>query len=1118
MNSKKNTEQQLAESLEGKLPTAPGTEESTIRVDLDRPTLSERQLFIQAIQIEAPAKQIAFLEEACGPNIELVAAVQKLLDAHAADSDCIVDRPLFAESELRPTIVRQKGTVIGPYTLQKMLGEGGMGEVWLAAQLEPVKRNVAIKLVQSDRETPGFLQRFDTERQVLASMNHPNIAQVLDANSTPTGQPFFVMEWIDGQSLSSYCDQASMPIRERLSVFVQIARAVAHAHQKAIIHRDLKPSNVLVTEIDGKPVPKVIDFGLAKALGAQFEVNSIKTQIGAVVGTLEYMAPEQAGYRGQDIDVRADVYSLGVMLYELLTGLRPLSSAINKNMPFDEILRVIKEEEPPRPSVTFSTSAMANSLASMRATTPKQLSTMLRSELDWIVMRAIEKGRDRRYQSANDFADDVDRYLTGLPVLAHPPSRSYRLNKFVRKNKGLVAAILAISCALLLGVVGTAFGLVRANSNAHLYRLEAVKARDAERAALDEKNAADLARNEAVASAKEEQRQREFAEEITKFVKQDILAMLTVQGQYQFYNAEGNGFSNRLGKDATIVDILERAGDRLAARKNLSPAIEAELNHMIGVNFNIVGESKKAIPLLLRARELHRAIPGLETRTQLSTVNSLSVAFFADGQYREASKMLENSLPEATSKLGVTDPLVIQITKNLSTQYASIGDLPQALSISKKLWEACQQKLGKLDVRTIGSQIKYATFLGQMGNFKTSIELLDAALQFQKKEPTLGPDHPETLQTQRMLGTICVENKMIRGVKLLEECRELQIRKFGENSPDELGTSVALGMAYIKTNQVDRAIKTLESTRDRIVRHSTTDSLTFVEVQRSLAKAYKVRKRYPEAIVLLQEVIKFNERKLPLGNGVANSDLQELGYMFWLSGKFDDAIPVFEGILARKRTASKTNGLALAINNLAVNYFDNRQIEKSIPLFKELVEITSNGTGQSRQKTNSIHAEAKRRLRIGYVHTGNVDGFVARAEAELAEMRSNNPANSQQLAKLLIETGTQYGQLKNYSEAEVKLREALKIKQGIPVDEWQTYPLQIAVAESLVKQKKYEQAKRLLETIYQQLQVNKEKLIGNRLQLLALNFLIRCAQDTDNEDELKKWQSEKASLIRPSRK
>src|SRR5262245_38725372 len=392
---------------------------------------SARDLFLAALQ-RPPAERAAYLEAACGGDTALRERVEALLQAHDEPGDFLSEaKPPAAADATDASPASQAGSVIaGRYTLLQRIGEGGMGEVWVAKQTDPVKRKVALKLIKAGMDSKQVVARFEAERQALALMDHPNIARVLDGGMTAERRPFFAMELVNGLPLTRFCDEARLGIRERLELFADVCLAVQHAHQKGVIHRDLKPSNVLVTVIDGRPVPKVIDFGVAKAIGGKLLDETLSTQFGAVVGTLEYMAPEQAGYSGSDIDTRADTYSLGVILYELLTGLRPIDGERLRKAAMNEMIRIIQEEEPSKPSTRLSTDKSLPSLAALRQTEPKKLMALLRGELDWVVMKCLEKQRDRRYETVNSLARDLQHYLTDEPVEARPASAAYRLRKF----------------------------------------------------------------------------------------------------------------------------------------------------------------------------------------------------------------------------------------------------------------------------------------------------------------------------------------------------------------------------------------------------------------------------------------------------------------------------------------------------------------------------------------------------------------------------------------------------------------------------------------------------------------------------------------------------------------
>src|SRR2546428_155502 len=374
--------------------------------------LDEKAIFNVARQIGSPDARAEYLRQACGADSGLRVRVQDLLRAYEEQASFLESPPPVGVGTVDEPLRETAGTVIGPYKLLEQIGEGGMGTVFMAEQTQPVQRKVALKVIKPGLDSSQVIARFEAERQALAMMDHVNIARVLDAGATEAGLPYFVMELVHGVPITKYCDDNHLTPRERLELFVPVCQAIQHAHQKGIIHRDIKPSNVMVTLYDGKPVPKVIDFGVAKATEQKLTERTLFTGFGAVVGTLEYMSPEQAELNELGVDTRSDIYSLGVLLYELLTGSTPLSHKQIKEAAYAEILRMIKEEEPPKPSTRLSESGEAlASISVNRHMEPAKLTKLVRGELDWIVMKTLEKDRNRRYETAKEFAADVQRYL-----------------------------------------------------------------------------------------------------------------------------------------------------------------------------------------------------------------------------------------------------------------------------------------------------------------------------------------------------------------------------------------------------------------------------------------------------------------------------------------------------------------------------------------------------------------------------------------------------------------------------------------------------------------------------------------------------------------------------------
>jgi serine/threonine protein kinase len=411
-------------------------------------------IFCDALELASPAERAAYLDQACADDADLRRRVERLLEAHAASDSFLAGGPAIAAAAA-PSLTEAPLTVLGPYKLLEQIGEGGFGIVFMAEQQQPIRRKVALKVLKPGMDTRQVVARFEAERHVLALMDHPNIARVLDGGETPGRRPYFVMELVKGVPITEYCDQNHLSVRARLELFSSVCHAVQHAHQKGIIHRDLKPTNVLVTLHDGVPVAKVIDFGIAKATGQRQTDKTLFTNFAQMLGTPLYMSPEQAEMSGLDIDTRSDIYALGVLLYELLSGTTPFDSDRLRTLGFDEIRRIIREEEPARPSARLSTlGAGAGTVAANRGSDPRRLGQLCRGELDWIVMKCLEKDRNRRYETASALAADVQHYLRDEPVQACPPSAWYRLRKYARQHTRAVTAMAAVLLVALLGGAG----------------------------------------------------------------------------------------------------------------------------------------------------------------------------------------------------------------------------------------------------------------------------------------------------------------------------------------------------------------------------------------------------------------------------------------------------------------------------------------------------------------------------------------------------------------------------------------------------------------------------------------------------------------------------------------
>ena len=750
--------------------------------------MNETAIFAEAVKLTDAAARAAYLAAACGNNAGLLREIEELLRQHETGQGFLEEpAPLPSATVTRPGTVPAPagpagstagvGTVVaGRYKLLEAIGEGGMGSVYMAQQTEPVKRLVALKLIKAGMASKTVLGRFEMERQALAVMDHPNIAKVLDAGAAESGQPFFIMELVKGVPITQFCDDRRLTTRERLELFIPVCQAIQHAHQKGIIHRDIKPSNVLVAMYDEKPVPKVIDFGIAKAVGEQIDGESVVTGFGAVVGTLAYMSPEQAQTNQLDIDTRSDVYALGVLLYEMLTGSPPLEKSRFQQAALLEILRLVREEEPPRPSSRLSSSEALPSIAANRNTEPARLARLLRGDLDWIALKALDKDRARRYETASGLAQDIRRHLDDEAVEARPASAVYRLRKLVKRQR---AAFVAGSMVLLAIFLGAGVSVWQAKR------------------AMAERDEKELARR-GEAEQKEAVQKR-----VVQLQKLDgILLSLFRDLDPTVDDAEGRPIKVVLG------ERLDKATEQIEGETVGDPLIAADMQVQLGQTQCSLGYPQKAIGLLAKAAKTYEALLGPKDIQTLAAVASLAEAYRREDRVEEALPLLLRNFEIAKAEFGIQDLTTMNAVNSLATCYESTGKPALAAAMHEGLLRQQEAVLGIKHRATLLTMNNLAVSYQKADKVDLAISLLRKTFELLKE--TLGPRDDLTLSTMNNLATAYEAATDYRSaLAILEQLYEIQRVRLGPEHRDTLMVmgNLAPGMQVRRPRRTGRATR-----------------------------------------------------------------------------------------------------------------------------------------------------------------------------------------------------------------------------------------------------------------------------------------------------------------------
>ncbi|MDQ3228011.1 MAG: serine/threonine-protein kinase [Chloroflexota bacterium] len=894
---------------------------------------SDETIFAEAVRIGSSEARAAFLDQACSDNSDLRRQVESLLQAHeqaggfleplngqASRSGLTMGLQGLAEfpsftADLNAAPAEVLGTNVGPYKLLERLGDGGMGVVYMAEQLYPVRRRVALKIIKPGMDSGQVIARFEAERQALALMDHPSIARVLDVGTTEAGRPYFAMELVRGVSICQYCDTHQLSTRERLALFVQVCHAVQHAHNKGVIHRDLKPSNLMVTLHDGVPVPKVIDFGIAKAINQRLTDRTLFTQYAQLIGTPLYMSPEQAEFSGLDVDTRSDVYSLGVMLYELLTGTTPFDRKRLGTAALDEVRRIIREEDPPRPSTRLSTLAgeMLSGVVLHRRTDSKKLRQLMRGELDWIAMRCLEKDRTRRYETANALARDVQRYLADEPVEACPPSPRYRVGKFLRRHRGPVLAASLLLIALIGGVCGTTWGLVQAQRGRT----------DAETARANESGQRLLAEANAL-KARQRLAQIEKVDNILYTIFSDLDPNPEVR------------------HEGSLRVVLGQRLDRLTAQlkdEAVGDAVTvAKLQNVLGCSQRHLGYPNKAIPLLESARQTFIKELGAGDRLAIEATNNLAVSYLHAGRTLDAVPLLQESVKAHTSRFGADHPDALVYLGNLGDAYTSIGRLNVAVPLLEETLENLRAKQGPDHLHSLSVLMNLARAYQLDGRGADARRCGQEALK--RLDETFGADHRLTLVSMgRLADTYWALHDRAAAMRLYHDCYTGLKKVLGPDTPETFLAASNLGWAYRESGQPGEAIALFELALAGQEREFGSDHQETLRTRAKLGLAYQDIDKLDKAIWHLKQAMEIGKVARGAEHPETLVAMNNLACAYRATDQLENAIALFEQALeGEEKVLGPHDQHTLACTlNLINAYRDAKRPEAAVPLIKRLI-------------------------------------------------------------------------------------------------------------------------------------------------------------------------------------
>ncbi len=952
------------------------------------------------------------------------------------------------------------GSRIGPYKLIQLIGEGGFGSVFLAEQDRPVVRRVALKIIKLGMDTRQVVARFEQERQALALMNHPNIAKVFDAGSTETGRPFFVMELCGGDPIVAYCDREGLGIEARLELFVQVCHAIQHAHTKGVIHRDIKPSNILVATQDGRPIPKVIDFGIAKATAAKLTARTLVTEHRALIGTPEYMSPEQAE-GSLDIDTRTDVYALGVLLYELLTGTTPFSGRDLRSAAHAEIQRIIREVEPPKPSTRLSANADSiASVAARRQTDPRRLGTIIRGELDWIVMKALDKDRGRRYGTASDLAADVRRHLAGEAVLAAPPGTLYLFRKFLRRHRLQVSMAAIVALSLLAGLAGTAWQAKVASDLAVAARAaeaEATRARDAERARADELalvsdfQAGMLAQvdpNLAGARLMEDLRRR-FADALTRAaVPESERSELESEFGRQLAMVNATDAATSL-IDETILRPAVRAIDARFAEK---PLIDAQLRQALAELYHMLGRVDLAMPLQESALSTRQRLLGADDPLTLLSTHNTAVLLRAQGKFAEAETFARQAVDRRRVQLGPEHEHTLVSMHVLGSILFDQGRMDEADRLTREVAETSRRTLGEDHPSTVFYVNGHGALLASRGRYAEAEPFLRSGLEQSRR--VHGADHDYTLKAIQNLAIVLRSNKkMTEAEALSREALDGYRRVRGEEHPETLSALKSLGALLRALDRPDEAEPLLREAFEKSRRILGDEHPDTLSAARSVAVLLASRGAFTEAEAMFRDVLEKSRRALGDDHPQTIGSISNLAAILTSQRKHAESEPYCREALERnRRLLGAEHATTLeSLKRVFVSVRDQERPADAEPIGRELVATCERALGAEHPNTLIATCELANLLRSAGRYRETLDLL---APIEAAARRVHSGRNAPRLAEVLTTLGRARVGLgfdpAGFAEAEAKLLEAHGILIAAP-DRGPTHRETLACVSGLVE-------------------------------------------------------------------